>query len=85
MKAALKSVFCLSLMFVAIFGLTLVTAPDAQAGAACPLCYVPAGASGWTEIGGCIGGPSHCPVYYRLYRNNYTGQECRGQFGVANI
>ena len=86
MKNALKVMVCFAVAAVLTFGISLVNAPDAEAiTLTCPPCYVPDGASGWTQVGSCIGGPSHCPVSYRTYRNNYTGQICRGQFGVANI
>ena len=81
----LKSAFCLSLVAVALLGISLVTTPEAQAGGTCPPCYVPAGASGWTQYGSCIDGPVHCPLYYRTYKNDYSGQICRGQFAIANI
>ncbi len=68
-----------------MLGLGFAIAPVAEAGGPCPPCYVPDGASGWSQYGSCIGGPEHCPVYYKTYRNNYTGQICRGQFGIANI
>ena len=85
MKKLLKVAFCFSLVAVFVLGITLVTAPEAQAGSTCPPCYVPEGASGWTQYGSCIGGPAHCPEYYRTYRNNYTGQICRGQYPIANV
>lgn len=85
MKKLLKTLFVLCLAAVFTVGLGLVNAPDASAGQSCPLCYVPAGASGWTQVGSCIGGPAHCPEYYRLYENDYTGQLCRGQFPIGNI
>ena len=72
-------------MAVLTLGISLATAPTVDAGGPCPLCYVPSGASGWSIYGSCIGGPAHCPVYYKTYRNNYTGQICRAQFGTANI
>lgn len=85
MKTMLKTAFCLAVALVLTLGITFLTAPQADAGGPCPPCYVPDGASGWSQYGGCIGGPAHCPVYYHTYKNNRTGQICRGQFGVANI
>ena len=85
MKKLLKSAFFLSLMAVMVFGITLVATPTAEAGGPCPPCYVPTGASGWAQYGSCIGGPSHCPLYYRTYRNVYSGQICRAQIAVAPI
>jgi len=85
MKNLLKTAFCLSLAAVFLLGIGLVLAPEAQAGSTCPPCYVPPGASGWSQYGSCIGGPAHCPVAYRTYRNDYSGQICRDKFPFANI
>ena len=87
MKTVLKTAFCLAIAFALTLGVTLLTAPEAEAGGTCPPCYVPQGASGWVQYGSCIGGPDpiHCPIYYKTYRNTYTGQICQGQFGIANI
>ncbi|MDA8021099.1 MAG: hypothetical protein MPN21_26985 [Thermoanaerobaculia bacterium] len=82
MKSILRTVFCLALASAFVLGLSLVVAPDVEAGATCPPCYVPSGASGWSTYGSCIGGPKHCPAMYTTYRNNFSGQICRGQNGI---
>ncbi|MEM9595134.1 MAG: hypothetical protein AAGD06_12760 [Acidobacteriota bacterium] len=85
MKKLFKSAFVLSLAVVFAFGLSLASAPDADALLNCPPCYVPNGASGWSQYGSCIGGMVHCPLSYRTYKNNRSGQICRAQDPVAPL
>ncbi|MEM1204827.1 MAG: hypothetical protein AAGN66_16480 [Acidobacteriota bacterium] len=85
MQKLFKSAFVLSLAAVFAFGLSLVSAPDADALLNCPPCYVPNGALGWVQVGSCNGGPAHCPARYRTYRNTYTDQVCRGEDFVAQL
>ena len=82
MKKLYRSVFLLALVAVLAVGISLAITPAAEAGGSCPPCYVPDGASGWSQYGSCIGGPKHSPIYYKTYRNNYTGQICRAQSGI---
>lgn len=85
-KNLLKTIFGVALAAVFLLGLsTVMTTPAEAVGGACPPCYVPDGAPGWTQVGSCVYGPPHCPSAYKLYRNDYTSQLCRGQFGVANL
>jgi len=86
MKKLLKPVFLLSLAAVFAFGLNLAITPDAEAGNTCPRCYIWENAPGWSIYGSCIDySDPHCPIMYNLYRNNYSGQMCRGTIGQANI
>ena len=86
MKNFARLSFCLLLAAICVVGASLTFAPDAQAGSGCPPCYVPSGASGWTQYGSCTDySDPHCPLAYRTYQNNYTGQICRGQNPVAPV
>lgn len=83
MKKLIQSAFLVALAAVFVLGLSLVVTPEAEAGFGCPPCYVPPGASGWSQYGSCTDfSDPHCPIDYRTYRNNYTGQICRGQSGT---
>ena len=86
MKKLLRSTFCLSLAAAFVFGAVVTLTPAAQAGATCPSCYIWDGAPGWSQYGNCNDfSDPHCPLLYRLYKNDHTGQMCRGQFAIANI
>ena len=88
MKKIFRPAFSLVLSVVFIAGVLVAVAPEADAlpSLGCPPCYVPSGVGGWTLYGSCDDySDPHCPLLYRLYRNDYTGQMCRGQFPIANI
>ncbi len=82
MKQALKIFGGLTLGAVLALGITLTPAPEAEARVPCPPCYVPDGATNWTVVGSCLGGPKYSPIYYDVLRKNSDGQMCRAEFGV---
>ena len=87
MKKLLKPAFCLILVAVFAMGSSLVFAPEVEAAyGGCPLCTVPPGGGGWSVYSTCDDfSDPHCPLLYRTYRNDYTGQICRGTTPIANI
>lgn len=86
MKKMIKPTFCFALAVAAIAGIGFFAVPDdAEAILTCPPCYVPEGASGWSQYGSCVGGDPQSPVAYRQYKNNRSGQICRAQYPFADI
>lgn len=80
MRTYFRSAMILILAASFVVGLSLTLAPGAQAGGACPPCYVPPGANGWVQYGSCTDySDPHCPLAVRTFRNTHTGQICRGQ------
>ncbi|MEM9293464.1 MAG: hypothetical protein AAGD01_17405 [Acidobacteriota bacterium] len=86
MKKLFRTTFCLALAAAFVFGLGIVLAPEAEAGASCPICWVPFdSAHNWSLAGSCEDwSDPHCPVLRGLYRGP-NNQLCKGNGIVANM